>query len=169
MLLLSSSSSLSSFSAPRILTLPLPCQPPPHHPFSSSPSPELHLFPVGRHFSLPSPPHTSYRRPHPLLSSPRALAFQVQQSRTRHFRSQGPRILHYQLCSSVGLGGKTSALGEEGTRFLSSETLAWAGKRMFICLYTHKHMQHVVWKSLGILGFAGGRGRRWRFLQGGVH
>ena len=43
----------SCFPAPRILTLPLPRQPPPHHPLSSSPSPELHLF-AGRHFSLPS-------------------------------------------------------------------------------------------------------------------
>ena len=53
----------------------------------------------------------------------------------------------------MGLGGKSSAPGEEGTRFWSSETLAWAGKRMFTGLYTHKHIQHVVlrvWKSLGI-------------------
>lgn len=36
------------------------------------------------------------------------------------------------------LGGETSALGEEGTLLFTSETLPWAKKRMFICMYTQK-------------------------------
>lgn len=36
------------------------------------------------------------------------------------------------------LGEKTSALGGEGELLFTSETLAWAEKRMFICVYTQK-------------------------------
>lgn len=109
---------------------------------SSSPSPELHLF-AGRHGL--SRPHTPTAALHPAAwLPPRPGAFLrisgVQQSNTRHFRSQGPpHITLPTLQQSCGVGRK-SKLHRGGGTFLvfRNSGLGWE-EDVYRSVHTRTH------------------------------
>lgn len=67
-------------------------------------------------------------------------------------------MLHYQLCSSVGLGGKTSALGEERKHVLILVRNSSMGREENVYVYVHTQHTCACGPSGGLENLLEGRG-----------